>query len=343
MEKIEKPAYLILLSLLAVSLVFILENILKAGGNGTLLFTILFWTSIAQGCVAIVAAADLAKGGWIRLIKRELLSFYPMILIMAMLFLILSLKINEIYPWTKREGAWLNTNFFIARNFLLLFLSFYFGHQFAKESSREGARKNLFAVLYLLSFIVSQTIMSFDLIMSLEYPWYSTLFGAYNFVESIYSGIGIGAIVTVNILKVKHQDSDFRKVLVDTATMLFGFALLWAGLFYAQYLVIWYGNLPEEVSFLLRRTSHSPLKEMGYLVITSLFVLPFVILLSKKAKGNPAIVLISAFIVLLGLFVERLVYILPHLDVNPVVIFVEFVILFFVSLKLNTNKELFFA
>jgi len=168
--------------------------------------------------------------------------------------------------------------------------------------------------------------------MSLEYPWYSTLFGGYTFIESIFSGIAIAGIITGMKLRGGVTDPSLRKVLIDTATMMFGFSLLWAGLFYAQFLVIWYGNLPEEVGFLTRRSIHFPLKIAGYSIILLLFVLPFVILLSKEIKKNSKVVSLVGLSVLLGIFVERLFYLIPDLTLNPLIIVFEIVmvgVLFF--------------
>ncbi len=341
MDRIERPSFLIMLSLIAIAIIFLFENILRAGENGTLLLTILFWSSLAQGTVALVAAAEVARGGWIKPVKRELLAFYPMILILAILFLMFSTKLDSVYSWTENEGPWLNKKFFVTRNAIILFVNFYFAHLFSKESISEGVRKNTFAVLYLFTFILSQSLIAFDLIMSIEYPWYSTLFGGYTFIESIYSGIAIGGILTVNILRKNPSAPLFRKVLVDMATMTFGFSLLWAGLFYSQYLVIWYGNLPEEVSFLIKRAMNPALKFMGYSVILLLFVLPFVVLLSREIKKNTSVVFSVAFIVLTGIFIERLVYLLPHLDVNPLVFAIEFITLAMLFVNLNRNKDLF--
>lgn len=341
MDRVERPSFLIILSLIAIGVIFLFENLLKAGGNGTLLFTILFWSSLAQGCVALVAAAEIARGGWIKPVKRELLAFYPMILIFAVLFLLFSTKLDAVYPWTAHQGVWLNKRFFVTRNFLLLFATFYFAHLFSRESIAEGTRKGLFAVFYLFVFVISHSLVAFDLVMSIEYPWSSTLFGAYTFIESIYSGIAVGGILTVNMLRKNPASPTLRKVLVDLATMTFGFSLLWAGLFYSQFLVIWYGNLSEEISFLVKRTLQLPVKLMGYSVIFLLFVLPFVVLLSREIKKNRTVVFSVAFIVLTGIFIERLVYILPHISINPLVLAVEFIALTLLFVNLNRNKDLF--
>ena len=196
---------------------------------------------------------------------------HPLLLFFSLLFLFLSFQI-EIYPWLKNQNIWLNKWFFILRNLAVLLLSFIFARIFTSHSLRETGKKNVFAALYILVFVISQSLIAFDWIMSLEYPWFSTLFGGYFFIEAIYMGIATsGIICSLHSRKNNINDNELKKTLKDTATLMFGFSLMWAGLLYAQYLVIWYGNLPEEISFLVNRITHSPYKELSYLVLFLIF------------------------------------------------------------------------
>jgi len=331
MKKIVNPLVIILI-------IFFLENILKISKNGTLLIVILFFSSISQGAIALVAAAELSKGKWIDPIKKNLLSLHKMILVVFFLFLIFSFKLKEVYPWVVLNSGWLNSDFFILRNGIFLFASYIFAKSLFKETTLEASRKKLFSTLYLLSFTASQSLSAFDLVMTLEYPWYSTLFGGYTFIEALYSGIAISVI----ILKIKEKknslDEKFKKVLVDLSKMIFGFSLLWAGLFYSQFLVIWYGNLPEEVEFFIKRIIHLPFKILGYSIIFFLFVFPFSILLSRRIKENLKIVFFVSLFILSSLIAERFFYILPHLKVNPIVFSFEIILLSLLFIKTIKNS-----
>jgi hypothetical protein len=139
---------------------------------------------------------------------------------------------------------------------LFLFLPYLTARLYVTGRQNQSPRLGLYSVLYLVSFLVSQSFLAFDVVMTFDYPWINTLFGGYFMVEALLGGIAFAAILAGFFTRRANQTygSSFK----DLALMLGGFALLWAGLFFSQYLVIWYGNLPEEVSYLTIRLS-SPL------------------------------------------------------------------------------------
>jgi hypothetical protein len=108
---------------------------------------------------------------------------------------------------------------------------------------------------------------------------------------------------------------------------MFGFSLMWAGLFFAQFLTIWYGNLPEEVGFIARRLSASPLRELCVAVLFLLFFIPFPALLSTRAKSNPYVVSAVAVSILSGILVERYVFLAPVVRFSPVAGAIDFALL----------------
>lgn len=270
----------------------------------TLLFSIIFGLAVVEGCIALVAIASLTKGKWILSIKKELLSVYPLIIFICFLFIFLDIKI---YPWHEKYNIWFNKCFFFIRNFVLFILVFLSSRKFAIESNKDCKKENFYACLYLFIFVMHQSLVAFDLVMPLEYPWVSTLFGGYFFVESIYAGLSIGGIIC--FFKYKEFPDKIKKTLKDLATLMFGFSILWIGLFYSQFLVIWYGNIPEETKFIVKRISYLPF--LSYSVLISLFLFPFIIFLSKKAKYNPYVVFIVSIFVLLGIIIERFVFLIP--------------------------------
>ncbi len=305
---------------------YLLENVLLAAQGGALLVTLLFWVTLAHGPITVVAAADIVNGKWIKPYKREMLSVYPFGLVIPFLFLAFSPNVKH-YVWFHDQGVWLNSTFFIVRNVVLLLITFFFARKFALESIKEGPRKSTYAVWYVLAYVITHTIIAFDWVMSMEYPWISTLFGAYFFVEAFYAGIAFGGVMTfINYARFtsEYPVKVFKKAQMDMGTLLFGFSVFWAYQFYSQYLVIWYGNLPEEVSFLARRVASSPMREFAYSVIVLLFLVPFVTLLFRKLKGSPGFLLCIALVIYTGLLIERILYVVPHFTVNPLLTIIEF-------------------
>lgn len=301
------------------ALIAVLNAVVGEGSGGAYLLTLVFWASITQGCVALVAGAELSNAKWILPLRRGLLGVHPLLLFFSLLFLLLWTKM-DMYPWAPSTSAWLRQDFFIARNFLLLLSSFLLARRFSSECLTEGAKKHLYAVLYLLAFVISQSLIAFDWVMSLEYPWFSTLFGGYFFVEAFYGGIAVGIFICIF-----HAagSSECEGSLRDSAKMLFGFSLFWAGLFYAQYLVIWYGNLPEELSYLLKRIS-PPYFAISRLILTLLFIIPFLVLLSKRVKTSRPVMFFLSSCVLAGILLERILFIIPAAETNLPLALAEF-------------------
>jgi len=342
MRKFEiKSLVLIIIFLVVAVAFFLLENTLAPENYGSLLLTLLFWVAIVQGCLALVAAADLAKGKWIMPLKKYLLSVYPLILLIAVLFLIQSRQMS-IYHWTEeKHDFWFNEWSFIIRNFVLLVASFVLARKFARESIKETEKKNFWAALYILSFVVSQSLVGFDWVMSLEYPWISTLFGGYFFIEATYLGLATAAIFCFFLLRKKQLENpdQAKKTLKDVATFMFGFSLFWAGMFFAQFLTIWYGNLPEEVMFTTKRMTSPTLKLMSQYILGTLFFVPFLVLLSRKIKASPFGVVIIALVIMSGVFVERLFFLMPNVSINVMMAGIEMLLMMVVFVLTVVGRD----
>ncbi|OEU52076.1 MAG: hypothetical protein BA871_01045 [Desulfuromonadales bacterium C00003096] len=139
------------------------------------------------------------------------------------------------------------------------------------------------------------------------------MFGLYFFTEALYAGIAVSGLAMLLYFRPRMQiaPKDTTRHLRDVSLLLFGFSILWAGLFFAQFLLIWYANLPEEVHFVTERLAHSPERELCWLFLLCLFLAPFITLLGNKAKGDLRFVSAVSLLVLTGLFAERLFILLP--------------------------------
>ncbi len=264
-------------------------------------FTLLIYSFLIQilyGLVALQAIAFLSRGEWLSKLKEEHLKVTKFLLLLPFI-IFLFIPFIKYYPWTRREGFWFNSYFFIFRNFLLLLISYQFAKFFKEKIRGQNAH------LYLLSFVISQSLFAFDLILSLEYPFYSTLYGGYFFIESIFISLCIN-----HFYLIKKEDIE---ILYKNSSMIFGFSLLWAGLFFAQFLVIWYGNLPEETHFLIERISGFPFNCLSIFIILFSFLIPFPLLAPKSTKLNKKFVSILSLLIISGLFIERIVIIFPSI------------------------------
>ena len=264
------------------------------------LFGYLFWTGVALGCLAIVMLQHLSGGAWGMVIRRMLESGSRTLPLMALLFLPLVPGIRQLYGWARpdnaisHQAAYLNVPFFLFRALLyfLVWLSIaYFLNRWSREQDRTGdlrlaRRLQLLSGPGLVLYGLTATFAAIDWVMSLEPHWYSSIFGILIIGGQALSAMAF--IIVVAVLLAQHEPlsgvllpSHFN----DLGKLLLTFVMLWAYFAFSQLLIIWSGNLPEEIPWYLHRL-HSGWRWVGVLLILFHFALPFVLLLSRDLKRN---------------------------------------------------------
>ncbi len=320
------------------------------------LFNWIHFAGIAQGAVVLGAVVTITRGVWSRPIRRIALSFVAFLPIAyVILFPPILIFAEHIFPWihegTGGRDAYLNMPFLATRNILslglLLAVSLAFtywqlrpdiggardagwtgldplGRGWTSRELEERRANRLLAPLapiLVLAYVLAFTFIAIDLVMSLDPHWLSMLIAPYVFMAAFLGGL---AATTVAILLYRHHLALHPYIegatLHDIGRLLFGFCVFWAYLFWSQYIVIWYGNLPYEQIFLIPRVQ-PPYLALSLVVLFSLFVLPFAGLLGASAKKTPAILGAFALLVLAGLWIERYMLIYPTLypDVEAVI------------------------
>ena len=306
---------LVVVLVLAGAVVAALEALGRGEANGSLLMTLTFWSMLVQGCVALSAIGEVTKGLWLIPIKRQLLSTYPLLLLLPILYLLMGLRM-DVYAWTEHPNRWLNVEFFLIRNVALMLLVFWVARALARAVMKGSTNKNTYAVLYLALWVTSQSMIAFDWIMSLEYPWVSTLFGGYFFIQSLIMGLIVSVVII--FFRTRAGAAHLTETLRDCGKMILAFCFMWAGFFFAQYLVIWYGNIPEEVAYVLKRVDPAPYRWLSRTVLLMLFIIPFVSMLSRQLKTRPAGMITVAGVALGGLLLHLLILIRPVVPVDLV-------------------------
>ncbi len=186
----------------------------------------------------------------------------------------------------------------------------------ADEEALRARRARIAPVLVLL-YVIVVTFLAFDLVMSLMPTWFSTLFGAYYFMGDWLSGLAATAIATV-LLRRRFglEDVITRAHLHDHGKLMFGFSMFWTALFWSQFIVVWYGNLPLETQFLVVRKF--PIwQNLSIVVLCCLFLIPFWGLMTRAAKMNPVTHFFFASVIVLGFFLERFDLVVPSLNRTP--------------------------
>jgi hypothetical protein len=199
----------------------------------------------------------------------------------------------------------------------------------AEETAAADRQMLTLAVWVALLYAVGYTIFGFDQVMSLDPLWFSNLFGTYYAWGGFLSAICATALIAVlqrNSPGLKGEITTER--MHDLGKMIFAFSIFWMYLFFAQYLVIWYGNLPEETSYFKARLGSQflqdtwtfasyrldePYSKLTLTVWACNWIIPFWVLLGQKPKQTPAILGSVSAVVLLGFWLERNVLVWPAL------------------------------
>ena len=326
--------------------------------HGSLFFVLVFWTGVVRGCIALVAVADLLKAKWVDPVRRYMLSVYPILLLIPFLFLIFFLFELRALPWAHggpnlemahvaEEGPsiphWFSDNRFMITNLVVLFLISIVGQKFAKESARITEKRSFWALQYILLYVLCQSMVAFDWVMPLDYPWPSTMFGGFFFLEGGYAALAVAGIVGMMIYRKSKEEfqkgeAGFR----DLGGLRLAFSLGWGWFFFSQYLVIWYGNLPEEVEWFTFR-AHGEHGDLLYpllcVIVAFILFVPFIAQLPERSKSDPRIFSAISVLMLLTLLLERFVMIAPRVVLDPIVLLMEFVIMGVIFLLAMGSRE----
>jgi hypothetical protein len=163
----------------------------------------------------------------------------------------------------------------------------------------------VFIVFYALSSVVS----SWDWLMSIDAHWFSTLYGWYVFSSMLASGTALLIIILYILIRMGYMKHVNKEHVHDLGKYLFGFSVFWAYLWFSQYMLIWYANIPEETVYFYER--HKNFEGIFYINLILNFVIPFFLLMARKSKRMFPILITVAVIVFIGHWVDLYMMIMP--------------------------------
>jgi hypothetical protein len=328
----------------------------------------LLFAALAQGALVLSAAMRLTNAGWQGPVHRLVDSLGAFVPVSLVLFAGVWLGRHELFEWTHHpihgKELWFEPGFTFARDLIaLLWMTALSGAylymsvrpmlgdlrenapRFAGLYQRwtagwrgEDAERRLaelrlrkFAAVLALSYTFCYSLIGVDMIMSLAPHWVSTMFPAYYCWGGFLSAISMTAFLSV----VMRDSEDLRGEITekrrhDLGKMVFAFSIFWMYLFWSQYLVIWFGNIPEETGFIAARLGSQFLQDTWYLTgfwerigepyvrltLATWFmcwVIPFWMLLGARPKKTPVILGLVALCSLIGFWLERYILVTPSL------------------------------
>ena len=269
------------------------------------LVSFIFFLSIVVGSLFLVALEYAANADWstpFRRISEFLAAGLPLLLIFVIPLLF---NTGSLFQWShsdyinsdamlQAKSAYLNTPFFMVRVFAIIIIWIFFYFLLIKNSRKQDVtgeqsltkRNIVISVIFIPVFAISLTLVAVDWIMSLESKWFSTMFGVYLFAGVVMSSL---AALSISAIKLKEKGFLHKAIKEDhfysLGTLMFAFTVFWGYIAFSQYMLIWYGNLPEETFWFMQRWAGG-WKIISILLIVTHFIVPFFFLLSYESKTN---------------------------------------------------------
>src|SRR3984957_11821488 len=268
------------------------------------------WLGVSLGSMAILMIRHLTGGGWGMVIRRILGAAMRTLPLLALLFIPIILGMHKLYIWAQPldqiadkhlsehlkdiTKTYLTTNGFVIRAIFYFaiwnLLSFLLSH-WSKQTDRPGApdhtsRFKAIAGPGLILYGFTISFAAIDWVMSLDPSWISTIFGLVILIGEVLSAMCFAVVVERILFNYKPMSEMLKPDFVhDHGKWMLAFLMMWAYFNFSQWLIIWAGNLPTEITFYMTRL-HGGWASIGFILVLFGFAVPFVILLSRPFKRN---------------------------------------------------------
>lgn len=306
-----------------------------------LLVNAFFFLGISLGALFFYSLQNATETAWSVLVKRVyegVMAWLPIgAIVLVVVLLAGSMGLHHIYHWMDKrvfdptnvehfdpiiagKKAFLNLPFFWVRTLAYLAVFILFARWFRKKSleldqlSGDSLVRNHLLIyrrsaLFLVFFAVFSTTLAWDWLMSIDTHWFSTLYGWY-----VFSGMWVSAMVTgvVMVLYLKRKGylpQVNNSHIHDMGKWVFASSFLWSYLYFSQFMLIWYSNIPEEVTYFMARIDHHPV--LLWTVFFINFAVPMVLLMSRDAKRNPRFLIGVGAVIFIGHWLDVILMVMP--------------------------------
>src|SRR5262245_45295467 len=321
-------------------IIWIIGAVITGQGKETFfrsyLVAFVFWTGIGLGCLGLLMIQYLGGASWGLLIRRQLEAGSHTLWLMFILFLPIAIfGLQSLYGWMRpdefsgemrrlidHKSSWLNQTGFLIRGVIYFAIWLGLATYLLKWSRQQDENRDLDANqrsqnLSAPGFVIYGLAVTFagvDGVMSLDVEWYSTIFGLLTLI-----GQGVAALAFLITAGVYLSDREpmsriyQNKHFHDLGKLLLAAVMLWAYFSFSQLLIIWSGNLPEEIPWYLERF-RGQWRWMGVGLILLHFALPFALLLSRDLKHNRRRLMMVAWLLIAMRFIDLIWLIAPEFE-----------------------------
>ena len=325
--------------------------------NGTRFWAVLlqnavYWLLIVNASMFFIGVTTLAMGGWqvaLRRVPEAISSVVPVL--GAIAFLILMAIVwgghDDIYHWVNKEtvandkiikgkSGFLNPVFFSIFSAITIFLWSFLGNKMRSlslksdedgpmdyETGNKWIKKNiLWAALFIVFFGLSVgSTIPWLWLMSIDTHWYSTMFSWYTFASSFVAGMSLIALFIVYLKNNGQLEYVTEEHIHDIGKFMFAFSIFWTYLWFSQYMLIWYANIPEETGYFKIRVQ-GPYRGIFFLNLILNFACPLLILMKKSSKRNYTLLTFMAILIIFGHWIDFWQMVMPgtlyeHAEIMP--------------------------
>ncbi|MEN9571342.1 MAG: hypothetical protein RL172_2573 [Bacteroidota bacterium] len=300
-----------------------------------------FWLLVVNASMFFIGVTTLAMGGWqvaLRRVPEAISSVVPVLGIIC--FIILMAIVwggrHDIYHWVDAEAVakdkilngkkgFLNPVFFTVYSAITILLWWFLGkkmRQLSLESDSAGKmdyetgdrwiKKNIiYAALFIVVFGLSVgSVIPWLWLMSIDAHWYSTMYSWYTFASTFVSGMSLVALYIVFLKNRGQLEYVTDEHVHDIGKFMFAFSVFWTYLWFSQYMLIWYANMPEETGYYKIRVQ-GPYRGIFFLNLILNFVCPLLILMKKSSKRNYTLLTFMAILIIFGHWIDFWQMVMP--------------------------------
>ena len=298
-----------------------------------------FFLLVVNASMFFICATTLAMGGWqmaFRRVPEAISSVVPVFAVLALLVFvgIIFGHRHDIYHWLDKEhvahdpilkgkSGFLNPTFFLVWTIITLLMWSFVGAKMRKLSSQadepmdqETAKKfiwnnTVWGAIFIVFFALTVgSTIPWLWLMSIDAHWYSTMYSWYTFASSFVAGMSLVAIYVVYLKNNDYLEYVSEEHLHDLGKFMFAFSVFWTYLWYSQFMLIWYANIPEETVYFKPRMQGA-YRAIFFLNLIINFAVPFLLLMRRGSKRNFTTIAVLAVLIIIGHWVDFYQMVMP--------------------------------